>query len=91
MIDGCKEPFKHATMLFCGLVIALTGNFRVALDLIIKEKLSAKFLLGKLVFIHVQTKVTYMKSFALSLAFIMRFTATQKWPIEAVDISIPKQ
>ena len=24
----------------------------------------------------------HMKSFALSLAFIMRFTATRKWPIE---------
>ena len=33
----------------------------------------------------------YMKSFALSLAFIMRFTATRKWPIEAVDIRIPRQ
>ena len=34
----------------------------------------------KLVFIHFATKTNFhMKSFALSLTFIMRFTATRKW------------
>ena len=29
----------------------------------------------------------HMKSFALSLAFIVRFTATRKWPIERFSIA----
>ena len=29
----------------------------------------------------------HMKSFALSLAFIVRFIATQKWPIVNIDYS----
>ena len=33
------------------------GHFRVAVNLIIKVRLSAKFLLGKLVFIHMLTKL----------------------------------
>ena len=38
--------------------------------------------LSKLVFIHMQIKLIFLwKAFALSLAFIMRFTATRKWPI----------
>ena len=60
------------------------GHFRVALNLIMKPRLSAKFLLRKLVFIHEYANKTnfHMKIFALSLAFIMRFTATRKWTIE---------
>ena len=58
------------------------GHFRVAVNLIIKARLRAKFLLWKLVFIHMQTKLIFIwKAFALSLAFIMRLTATRKWPI----------
>ena len=57
-------------------------HFRVALNLIMKARLSAKFLLWKLVFIRMQTKLIFILSFALSLAFIVRFTATRKWPIE---------
>ena len=30
----------------------------------------------------------HMKSFALSLAFIVRFTATRKWPILSISISL---
>ena len=52
------------------------------MNLIMKAGLSAKFVLSKLVFIHMQTKLIFKcKAFALSQAFIMRFTATGKWPI----------
>ena len=30
----------------------------------------------------------HKKSFALSLAFIMRFTATRKWPINVVPLTL---
>ena len=47
-----------------------------------------QFLLWKLVFIHMQTKLIFIwKAFALSLAFIMRFTATRKWPITCISLS----
>ena len=36
----------------------------------------------KLVFIHSVNKTTFhMKSFALSLAVVMKFKATRKWPV----------
>ena len=52
------------------------------MNLIMKVKLSAKFLL----FIHSYANKTnfHMKAFALSLAFIMRFTVTRKWPIAII-------
>ena len=40
--------------------VDLIGHFRVAVDLIMKARLSAKFLLGKLVFIHIQTKLIFI-------------------------------
>ena len=47
-----------------------------------KVRLSTKLFVLKLVFIHMQTKLIFvMKSFAFSLAVIMRFTETRKWPI----------
>ena len=42
------------------------SHFRVAVNLIIKARLNVKLL---------------MESFALSLVYKMRFTATRKWPI----------
>ena len=40
---------------------------------------------AKLVFIHMQRKVNFHKKcFALSLAFIIRFEATRKWPIVVI-------
>ena len=64
-------------------------HFRVALNLIVKTRLGAKFLLlyqcycMKISFHSNANKTNYhMKSFALSLAFIVRFTATRKWPIK---------
>ena len=47
-----------------------------------KARLNAKFLLWKWVFYWYANKTNFhIKSFALSFAFIMRFTATRKWPI----------
>ena len=43
-----------------------------------EARLSAKFSLRELVFIHIQTILIF--TFALSLVFIMRFKATRKWP-----------
>ena len=54
-----------------------TGHFLVALNLIMKATLSAKFFCMKISF---HSLYKHVKSFALSLAFIMRFTATRKWP-----------
>ena len=58
-------------------------HFLVALNLVMKARLSAKFLVMKISF-HSFANKTYFdtKSFALSLAFIVRFTATRKWPIQ---------
>ena len=53
----------------------LGHNFGVALNLIMKAKLSAKFLLRKLVIIHTQTKQIFTRK-----AFIRRRTATREWP-----------
>ena len=45
--------------------------------------LSAKAFHMKISFVCIWTKTNfYNKNFALSLTFIMRFTATRKWPIE---------
>ena len=61
---------------------ALKGHFRVAVNLIMKARLSAKAFHMKIIFVCVWMKTNFHnKSFALSLAFIMRFTATRKWPI----------
>ena len=68
------------------------GHFRVAVNLIMKARLSAKFLLRKLVFIHLQTKLIFIrKAFALSPAFIMRFTATRKWTMQlGIEVQITR-
>ena len=56
-----------------------TGHFRAALNLIMKARLRA---LNLSFFIHMQNKTNFhIKSFALSLAFITRFTATWRRPI----------
>ena len=44
-----------------GLIsMLLIGDFRVALNLIMKARLSAKFLFIKLFFIHMQTKLIFI-------------------------------
>ena len=48
---------------------------RFSVNLVMKAKLSVKFLLRKLVFTRMQTKLVFMK--------IMRFTATWKWLIKS--------
>ena len=56
--------------------------FRVVLKLIMKASISAKLFVMKISFHSYANKTNFhMKSFALSLAFIMRFNETQKWPI----------
>ena len=56
------------------LEVEAIGHFRVVVNLIMKARLSLKIWLWKLVFIHTcrPTKliVIFMKSFALSLAYI---------------------
>ena len=54
---------------------------RVSINLSMKARLSTKFFVMKISFHSNANKTNFhMKSFALSLTFIMRFTATQKWP-----------
>ena len=80
--------FSSSFFLFTSLNLTsllIIDHFWVVLNLIIKARLRAKFLFWKLVFIHMQNKINFLiKSFALSLAFIVRFTATRKWPIASL-------
>ena len=60
----------------------LIGYFRVHLSLHFKARLSAKSLLWKSVFIHIEIGINYHnKSFALRLALKERLRGTRKWPI----------
>ena len=63
--------------------IFITGHFRVVLNLIMKMRLSTKFFIMKSIGFDSYAKNTdfNLKSFALSLAFIMRSTANRKWPV----------
>ena len=59
------------------------GHFRVHLSLHFKARLSAKSLLGKSVFIHIEIETNYHnKNFALRLALKERLRGTRKWPIQ---------
>ena len=61
------------------------GHFRVHLSLHFKARLSAKSLLWKSVFIHIEIGTNYHnKNFALRLALKERLRGTRKWPIERV-------
>ena len=60
-------------------------HFRAALNLIMKARLSAKFYYES----YPNKTKFHMNSFALDLALIMRFTATQKWPIYRVNLNLP--
>ena len=58
------------------------GHFRVHLSLYFKARLSAKSLLWKSVFTHIEIRTNYHnKSFALRLALKERLRGTRKWPI----------
>ena len=62
--------------------LRLIGQFRVHLRLHFKARLSAKLLLWKSVFIHIEIGSNYHnKNFALRLALKERLTRTRKWPI----------
>ena len=60
----------------------LIGHFRVAVNLIMKARLNAKLFIWTLVLFASEWKLIYNENFALSLSFIMRFTATRKWPMK---------
>ena len=55
------------------------GHFQVALNLIMKARLRAKFVMIISFHSYANKPNFHLKSFALSLAFIMRFRATQKY------------
>ena len=57
-------------------------NFRVTLNLIMKASLSASFCYENWFCSNANKANFPIKSFALSLAFIIRFITTRKWPIE---------
>ena len=60
------------------------SHFRVALNLIIKYEAKYKVFIMKISFHSYADKSTFlMKRFALSLAFIMRLTSTQKCLFES--------
>ena len=61
---------------------SLIGHFRVAVNLIMIARLQCKAFHTKISFVCIWMKTNFqMKSFALSLAFVMRFIATRKWSI----------
>ena len=69
----------------------LTGHFRVRLNLHFKARLSAKSLLWKSVFIHIEIGTNcHNKSFALRLALKERLRGTRKWPTEIQVQPVPK-
>ena len=69
-----KDIYKCNTLLI--------AHFRVSLGLSFKTSLSAKSLLWKSVFIHIETTTNYhYKNFALRLAFKERPTGNRKWSI----------
>ena len=54
-----------------------------------KSEVKCKVFVMKISFHSYANKANFhMKSFALSLAFIVRFTATRKWPIENDRINL---
>ena len=58
------------------------GHYRVNLSLHFKARLSAKSLLWKSVFIHIEIRTNYHnKNLALRLALKDRLRRTRKWPI----------
>ena len=60
----------------------IIGHFRVHLRLHFKARLSAKSLLWKSVFIHIEiASNNHNKNFALRLALKKRLRRTRKWPI----------
>ena len=62
------------------------GLFRVHLNLHFKSRLSAKSLLWKSAFIHIEIGTNYHnKNFALRLAFKERLKGTRKWPIRRAE------
>ena len=66
--------------------------FRVHLSLRFKARLSAKSLLWKSVFIHIEITTNYHnKNFALRVALKDRLRETRKWPIETIIFSLWKE
>ena len=62
------------------------GHFRVHLSLHFKARLSAKSMLWKSVFIHIEIGTNYHnKNFALGLALKERLRGTRKWPIYCME------
>ena len=63
-------------------------HFRVAVNLTMTARLSAKLFRWKLVLFAYEWKLNFhSKNFALSLAFTMRFKATRKWSIEKITLN----
>ena len=72
---------KNSSFVFFFLSLQL-GHFRVHPSLHFKARLSAKSLLRKSVFIHVEIRTNYHnKNFALRLTLKERLRGTRKWPI----------
>ena len=73
---------KKLTIAWANWKAKAIGHFRVHLSLQFKARLSAKSLLWKSVFIHIEIGTNYHnKNFALSLALKDRLRGTRKWPI----------
>ena len=86
-------------LLFFFSIMKRIGHFRVHLTLHFKARLSAKSLLWKSDFIHIEIGTNYHnKNFALTLALKERLRGTRKWPIQetlnyefsVLDIAFPQ-
>ena len=65
-------------------------HFWVHLSLHFKARVSAKSLLRKSVFIHIEIGTNYHhRNFALTLALKERMRGTRKWPIKLLEIKKP--
>ena len=66
-------------------IVGKIGQFRVVVNLVVKARLNAKLVMKISLFArdfhsHANKTSFHLKSFALSLAFVMKLKATRKWP-----------
>ena len=80
---------RHENLVWDAASKGQIGHFRVQLSLYFKTRLSAKSLLWKSVFIHIEIATNYRnKNFALGLALKERLMGTRKWPITIPRVNV---
>ena len=77
---GCRLG-KSSYLIYINRTV-FSRPFPSCFELHYESEAKCKVFIAKIIFFLYSNKTNFhMKSSALSLAFIMRFTATRKWPI----------